>query len=81
MRTAQILWRPDLVMAWGERFDSPLWEGRTEGLAYLCRDFTCQRPVTEPDELYEQIVGRPVPAGMSIRRTTAPDDQRADDQS
>ena len=28
VRTAQILWRPDLVLAWGEPFDSPLWDGR-----------------------------------------------------
>ena len=36
--------------------------------AYLCRDFACQQPVSEPEALYEQIVGRPVPDGMSIRR-------------
>ncbi len=69
VRTAQVLWRPDLVLAWGEPFDSPLWEGRDDGFAYLCRDFTCQRPVAEPEALYELITGRPVPAGMSIRST------------
>lgn len=69
VRTAQILWRPDVVMAWGERFDSPLWDARDDGYAYLCRNFTCQRPVSEPEELYELLVGRPVPEGMSIRRT------------
>jgi uncharacterized protein YyaL (SSP411 family) len=65
---AQRLWRPDLVLTWGEPFDSPLWEGRREGFAYLCRDFVCQQPVSEPEALYEQITGRPVPSGSTIRR-------------
>ena len=30
-------WRPDAVLAWGERYDSPLWDGRTDGLAYVCQ--------------------------------------------
>ncbi|MET0579609.1 MAG: thioredoxin domain-containing protein, partial [Ilumatobacteraceae bacterium] len=37
-------WRPDVVLAWGERYDSPLWESREDGLAYVCRMFTCQAP-------------------------------------
>ncbi|MEZ5295686.1 MAG: hypothetical protein R2697_05265 [Ilumatobacteraceae bacterium] len=37
VRVAQVC-SPDLVMAWGEPYDSPLWEGRTPGHAYLCRD-------------------------------------------
>jgi uncharacterized protein YyaL (SSP411 family) len=65
---AQRLWRPDVVLAWGEPFDSPLWEGRRDGFAYLCRNFVCQQPVSEPEALYEQITGRPVPAGSTIRR-------------
>ena len=32
VRLAQMLWRPDLVLAWGEPFDSPLWEGRARRL-------------------------------------------------
>lgn len=70
VRVGQVLWRPDLVMAWGEPYDSPLWEGRTEGHAYLCRDHVCEQPVTEPEQLYEQLAGRPVPEGMNIRSTT-----------
>jgi uncharacterized protein YyaL (SSP411 family) len=69
VRVAQVLWRPDLVMAWGEPYDSPLWEGRTDGHAYLCRAHVCERPVTEPEELYELLTGRPVPAGMNLRAT------------
>jgi uncharacterized protein len=37
-------WRPDAVLAWGERYDSPLWDGRTDGQAYVCRDYSCQAP-------------------------------------
>jgi uncharacterized protein YyaL (SSP411 family) len=40
-------WRPFAVIAWGDRYDSPLWEGRSEGNAYVCRDYVCERPVTE----------------------------------
>jgi uncharacterized protein YyaL (SSP411 family) len=66
VRIAQMVWRPDVVLAWGEPFASPLWEGRREGFAYLCRNYVCQAPVSDPDALYEQITGRPP--------TPAPDD-------
>ena len=66
VRVAQLLWRPDLVLTWGEPFDSPLWEDRVDGHAYLCRDHVCEAPVTSPEALYEQITGRPVPEGASL---------------
>lgn len=66
VRVAHLLWRPDLVLAWGEPYDSPLWDGRTDGHAYLCRDHVCQAPVSTPEALYEQITGRPLPEGTSI---------------
>jgi uncharacterized protein YyaL (SSP411 family) len=44
-----------------------LWHGRRDGFAYLCRDFTCQAPVSEPEALYEQITGQAPPDGSSIR--------------
>jgi uncharacterized protein len=47
--------RPNVVLAWGERYDSPLWEGRQDGLAYVCRDFACQAPVGEVDALVAQL--------------------------
>ena len=65
---AQRLWRPDVVLAWGEPFESPLWEGRRDGFAYLCRNFVCQQPVSEPEALYELITGRKLPDGSTIRR-------------
>ncbi len=36
---------PNAVLAWGEPYDSPLWTGRTDGLAYVCEHYTCQAPV------------------------------------
>jgi hypothetical protein len=46
---------PNAVVAWGERYDSPLWEGRQDGLAYVCRDFACQAPVADPEGLLAQL--------------------------
>ncbi|MEO1062366.1 MAG: thioredoxin domain-containing protein [Actinomycetota bacterium] len=48
---------PRVVLAWGEPFDSPLWEGRREGHAYVCRDFSCRLPVTDARGLVEQLGG------------------------
>ncbi|HEU5084356.1 MAG TPA: thioredoxin domain-containing protein [Acidimicrobiales bacterium] len=48
-------WLPNAVLAWGERYDSPLWEGRDDGRAYVCRDYTCGLPATTPDELERQL--------------------------
>ncbi len=70
VKVAQVLWRPDLVMTWGEPFDSPLWEGRTPGRAYLCRDYACEAPTETPEALYEQLTGHPVPEGVSINLDT-----------
>jgi uncharacterized protein len=47
--------RPHLVVAGGAPDGVPLLAGRTpvdgRAAAYVCEHFTCQRPVTEPDEL------------------------------
>jgi uncharacterized protein YyaL (SSP411 family) len=47
--------RPHLVLAGGESDGVPLLEGRTpvdgRAAAYVCENFACQRPVTEPEEL------------------------------
>ena len=48
-------WQPNAVLAWGEWFDSPLWEGRTDGNAYVCENFTCQLPVTTAEDLLTQL--------------------------
>jgi uncharacterized protein YyaL (SSP411 family) len=46
---------PTAVLAWGERFDAPLWEGRADGRAYVCEGFTCKQPVETVDELAAQL--------------------------
>jgi uncharacterized protein YyaL (SSP411 family) len=53
--TVQQRWLPDAVLAWGEPYPSPLWEGRVEGQAYVCRGFTCQLPVADPAALSDQL--------------------------
>jgi uncharacterized protein YyaL (SSP411 family) len=66
VHVAQTIWRPDVVLAWGEPYDSPLWDLREPGYAYVCRDAVCELPVSTPEALYERITGRPLPEGMSI---------------
>ena len=44
VRLAQSIWRPDTVLAWGEPYDSPLWLERSDGFAYVCREYACQAP-------------------------------------
>ncbi|HYI62100.1 MAG TPA: thioredoxin domain-containing protein [Acidimicrobiales bacterium] len=48
-------WLPTGVVAWGETYDSPLWEGRQPGRAYVCRRFACQAPVEDPTALAAQL--------------------------
>jgi uncharacterized protein YyaL (SSP411 family) len=50
-------WLPRAVVAWGEPYPSPLWEGRVEGRAYVCRNYACQLPAKEPAALAAQLVG------------------------
>jgi uncharacterized protein YyaL (SSP411 family) len=53
-------YRPDAVLAWGEPYDSPLWEGRTgsghAGQAYVCKDYACQAPTADPTTLASQLL-------------------------
>ena len=46
---------PNAVMAWGEPYDSPLWESRRDGFAYVCRDYACLAPVDTVDALVVQL--------------------------
>ena len=48
-------WRPNVVLAWGEPYDSPLWTSRGDGLAYVCEHFACQAPQDTPDGLRAQL--------------------------
>ena len=48
---------PSAVLAWGEPYDSPLWADRSEGFAYVCRDFTCQSPAATAEDLIARLGG------------------------
>jgi len=55
---------PDMVLAWGEPYGSPLWEGRTSppaaGRAFLCEGYTCSAPVSTPGALAALLDGSAV---------------------
>jgi uncharacterized protein YyaL (SSP411 family) len=60
-------WRPRSVLAWGERFDSPLWEGRPDdGKAYVCRGFVCESPVGTVDALATVLTAADEPGGRQL---------------
>ena len=48
-------WRPLAVVAHGAPMEGPLWEGREEGLAYVCSGFVCLAPASTPAELAERL--------------------------
>ncbi|HVB91783.1 MAG TPA: thioredoxin domain-containing protein [Acidimicrobiales bacterium] len=48
-------WLPAAVIAWGESDGSPLFAGRAEGLAFLCRGYTCNAPAEDPTTLSVQL--------------------------
>ncbi|MBV8560436.1 MAG: thioredoxin domain-containing protein, partial [Acidimicrobiia bacterium] len=54
---------PNAVLAWGERYDSPLLDGRADNLAYVCRNYACQLPAADIAELISQIDQTDSPAG------------------
>ena len=55
LAVVQQRWLPRAVVAWGERYPSPLWEGREDGRAYVCRGYTCQLPAADPEALAAQL--------------------------
>jgi hypothetical protein len=52
---------PDTVVAWGEAYASPLWEGRdgpeSAGRAFVCEDHACELPVIAPEGLAAALDG------------------------
>ncbi|MHB8682456.1 MAG: thioredoxin domain-containing protein [Acidimicrobiales bacterium] len=48
-------YEPTAVVAWGERTGGPLWEGRRDGEAYVCRRYACATPATTAAELVERL--------------------------
>jgi uncharacterized protein len=57
VRAVRRRYLPNAVLAWGEPYPSPLFEDRKDGLAYVCRDYACQAPVSEVDALLAQLAG------------------------
>jgi uncharacterized protein len=55
---------PNAVVAWGEPYESPLWESRREGFAYVCRDYACLAPVDSVDALAAQLAATGAPAAQ-----------------
>jgi uncharacterized protein YyaL (SSP411 family) len=51
VRAVQRRYLPNVVLAWGEPYESPLWHGREEPAAYVCRDYVCALPVTTVEAL------------------------------
>jgi uncharacterized protein YyaL (SSP411 family) len=70
VRLAHAVWRPDAVVAWGESFDGPLWDGRAEGFAYVCRNYTCEAPQDTPEGFFKQITGRDLPDEIAAELRT-----------
>ena len=58
VREVQRTYLPDTVLAWGEPYASPLWDGRSEGAAYVCRGNTCLAPSRTVDELRTALRSR-----------------------
>ena len=46
---------PESVLLWGEPTSGPLWEGRDDDRAYVCRAGVCLAPVSSPTDLLRSI--------------------------
>ena len=49
------LWLPTAVIAFGEPYESPLWQDRRPGFAYICQNYVCSAPVTTVEQLQEAL--------------------------
>jgi hypothetical protein len=57
VRAVQARYLPNAVLAWGEPYPSPLFEDRKDGMAYVCRNYACQAPVSDVASLSAQLTG------------------------
>jgi hypothetical protein len=55
VRAVQARYLPTSVLAWGEPFESPLWQDRADGFAYVCRNYACQSPAADVDTLLREL--------------------------
>jgi uncharacterized protein YyaL (SSP411 family) len=56
VRAVQSQWLPNAVLAWGTPYESPLWEQRADGFAYVCQHYVCQIPADSVEMLLAQLV-------------------------
>jgi uncharacterized protein YyaL (SSP411 family) len=49
------LWLPTAVVAFGEPYESPLWQDRRPGFAYVCKNYVCSAPVATVEQLQEAL--------------------------
>jgi uncharacterized protein YyaL (SSP411 family) len=49
------LWLPTAVISFGEPYESPLWQDRRPGFAYVCQNYVCSAPVTKVEQLQEAL--------------------------
>jgi uncharacterized protein YyaL (SSP411 family) len=50
-------WHPRTVLAHGKGWESPLWEGRERGLAYVCQEGACLAPAATRPDLEAALAG------------------------
>ena len=55
VEAVQRAYRPNLVLAWGERRPGPLWEEREGDRAWVCRNFACRAPVDDVESLLAEL--------------------------
>ena len=55
MREYCAAWRPHAVLAHGRPVPGPLWEGREEGYAYVCRNGSCDLPAPDAASLSQRL--------------------------
>lgn len=55
LETLQRRWLPTSVVAWGEPYDSPVWEGRKAEMAYVCKRYACMVPSQDPEALVKAL--------------------------
>jgi uncharacterized protein YyaL (SSP411 family) len=55
VRAVQDRYLPRVVLAWGEPYESPLWEGREPGFGYVCQAYKCAAPARSVEELVTSL--------------------------
>ena len=55
VKSVKKLWLPTAVIAFGEPYESPLWQDRRPGFAYVCQNYVCSAPVTTVEQLQQAL--------------------------